>query len=62
MFAPFYFMRISRVVGVDREKMRAWADERAKAREVARSRGLKEAFSTQAVNPDLLADWFKALP
>ena len=62
MFAPFYFMRISRVVGVDREKLRAWAEERAKAREVARSRGLKEAFSTQAVNPDLLADWFKALP
>lgn len=63
-FAPFYFMRLSRVVGVDREKLRAWAEERKRTRELARKAGLKERemWVSQPTSRDLLAEWFKALP
>jgi hypothetical protein len=63
-FAPFYFMRLSRVVGADREKLRAWAEERKRTREHARKAGLKERemWVSQATSSDLLEQWFKALP
>ena len=68
-FAPFYIMRISRVRGVDRTKMQAWAEERKKAREEAalarkeaEAKGLHEAHVNEPINKTLLEEWFKALP
>ncbi len=61
-FAPFYVIRISRVTGVDREKLRAWAENRAQIRQDALNAGSKTAWVPEPIDPDLLARWFKALP
>lgn len=63
-FAPFYFVRISRVVGVDREKLRVWAEDRVKTRQMAVANGLNERqmWVAEPVNQGLLEHWFRALP
>lgn len=61
-FAPFYIMRISRVVGVDSKKLQAWAEERQKARAAAKEEGRREIWMSEPISVDLLSEWFKALP
>ena len=63
-FAPFYFMRLSRVIGADRDKLRTWAAERMRIRERARKAGLteREMWVSEPTSGDLLEQWFKALP
>ncbi len=61
-FAPFYIVRMSRVTGLDREKLKAWAEERQKTRDAAKQAGKREVWITEPVNRDLLESWFKALP
>ncbi len=62
--APFYYVRISRVVGVDRKKLGAWAAERTRTRQMAKTAGLPESsmWVAEPINPNLLEKWFKALP
>jgi hypothetical protein len=61
-FAPFYIVRISRVVGVDSEKLAAWSQAREESRQKAKAHGLAEPWVTQPINGELLKDWIIALP
>lgn len=61
-FAPFYVMRISRVTGVDREKLAAWAKARNEGRAKAKAAGLKESWVAEPVRDESIARWLKALP
>jgi hypothetical protein len=56
-FAPPYLVRISRVVGVDEEKLLAWAKERKK---LAEAKKITSIAAT--VDADQLVDWLRQLP
>lgn len=57
-WAPLYLVRFSRVVGVDEEKLKAWAEERAR---IAADTN-KVAIPMPTADVDLLGDWVKQLP
>ena len=61
-FAPFYVMRISRVTGVDREKLGAWAKARHERRAEAAKKGLREVWVMDTIDKGKVGDWLKALP
>jgi hypothetical protein len=57
-FSPVYYIRISRVVGVDEEKVKAWAQRRMKA--VHLTPEMKSVLSRS--DADAIDRWFKLLP
>jgi hypothetical protein len=57
-FSPVYHIRISRVVGVDEEKVKAWAQRRTTA--VHLTPEMKSALSRS--DADAIDRWFKLLP
>lgn len=57
-FAPMYLVRLSRVVGVDEEKLAAWAAERKKAQAAP----VKTTVPLPIADADQLADWMRHLP
>ena len=61
-FAPFYFMRISRVTGVDAAKLQAWAEGRTHTQDLARKNGVTQPWVIESPSTNLLDKWFKALP
>jgi hypothetical protein len=61
-FAPFYVMRISRVVGIDREKLKTWAEARQQSRKEGGGQGLQESWVTESISVDRVQNWIIDLP
>lgn len=58
-FAPFYLVRLSRIVAIDEEKLKAWASQR---KEHPIPSTIKEATTAAKSQENDLATWLRQLP
>ncbi len=61
-FSPIYLMRLSRVVGVDEEKMRAWVAEKKQFQKDQKSGKVSLVTTRSNDEPNQLVEWLKKLP
>ena len=59
-FSPIYLVRLSRVVGLDKEKLKLWAEERKKLKKASASGASMIVVSVD--DPDQLVIWLRKLP